>query len=58
MGDEGRERKGGGEDLNVPLPVDVVHEVELLVVDGVLAAGAHPERVQRHVPAGRSTETT
>jgi hypothetical protein len=34
----------------------VVQEVELLVVDGVRAAGAHPERVERHVPAG-GTET-
>jgi hypothetical protein len=44
-------------DLDVALPVDVVHEVELLLVDGVRAAGPHAERVQRHVPAG-STETT
>jgi hypothetical protein len=38
-------------DLNVCLPVPVVHEVELLVVDGVRAAGPDPDRVQRHIPA-------
>jgi hypothetical protein len=41
-------------DLNVWLPVPVVHEVELLVVDGVLAAGPDPERVQRRIPASWS----
>jgi hypothetical protein len=49
--------EGSGRDLDVALAVDVVHEVELLLVDGVRAAGPHAERVQRHVPA-RSTETT
>lgn len=48
-------REGAG-DLDVALAVPVVHEVKLLVVDGVRAAGPHAEGVQRHVPAG-STET-
>jgi hypothetical protein len=38
LAEGGRERG----DLNVALAVDVVQEVELLVVDGVRAAGAHP----------------
>ena len=44
-------------DLDVALAGPMVHEVELLVVDGVRAAGPHAERVEHHVPAG-STETT
>ena len=40
-------------DLDVWLPVPVVHEVELLLVDGVIAAGANPERVQRYIPANQ-----
>ena len=47
---------GARGDLDVVLAVPVVHEVELLLVDGVRAAGPHAEHVQRHVPA-RSTET-
>ena len=32
------------------LAIPVVHEVELLFVDGVRAAGPHAERVEHHVP--------
>jgi hypothetical protein len=40
-------------DLNVWLPIPVVHEVKLLLVDGVIAAGTNPERVQRYIPANQ-----
>ena len=46
-------RGGGGDDGGLDVALAVVHEVELLAVD---AAGAHDERVQRHIPA-RSKET-
>lgn len=39
------------------LAVPVVHQVQLLLVDGVRAARPDSERVQRHIPAKQNTHT-